>query len=215
MVYEQFEKKLFNDLNWRKVEFTELSFMLEDKVSEFRKKIILKACIALLYAHWEGHIKYCAMQYLDYINTQKISCKNLNDNFKQIYTGVCFNNSNHNFQKIKTQKLLFDFFSSNDDIFKVKTERTVETKANLKYETIQNILMQLDFPIDLFENEKAFIDDQLVAGRNAICHGDLNSSYKHDFQVIYNTIKEKLLNMIQLFHDTTLDYACNKKYLKI
>lgn len=213
MNYEQLEKKLLNDLNWRTKEFAEFSFMLGEDMPGPRKKVILKASITLLYSHWEGHIKYCAMQYLKYVNEQRISCKRLTDNFKQIYTGKHFNNNNYNFQNIKTQQSLYNFFIYNEDLFEVNTQTTINTQANLKYQVFTEILMQLGFPIELFNLDNNFIDNQLLKARNIICHGDRNDLLDHDLSMIYDNIKEKLLKMIQDFHQVTLDYASNKKYL--
>lgn len=73
MKYETLEKKIDKDLNWRRREFIELSFIFNEMASEYRKKIILKSIITLAYANWEGYIKYCVEQYLEYIN-KKIFC---------------------------------------------------------------------------------------------------------------------------------------------
>ena len=50
MKYEKLEKAINKDLSWRRQEFTEFHFLLQDgELSPYRKEVMLKAIIALLY----------------------------------------------------------------------------------------------------------------------------------------------------------------------
>ena len=214
MNYETLEKKIDKDLNWRRREFIELSFIFNEMASEYRKKIILKSIITLSYANWEGYIKYCVEQYLEYINKKNLLFNQLKNNFKQISLGKHFKNNNkYNFEDIKTQKKFYEFFMENNEVFKINQKRMSENIGNLNYDAIKKILMQLGFPEDLYCNELGFIDEQLVKHRNNIAHGEKKNEDDIDFEMIYGQIKVRLLNMMQLFHDKILEYAKNEKFL--
>lgn len=93
MKYEKLEKAINNDLSWRRQEFTEFNFLLQDdELSPYRKEVMLKASIALLYSHWEGHIKFSARKYIEYISEQKLPVGDLTENFKQIFLPAYFCN---------------------------------------------------------------------------------------------------------------------------
>ncbi|QHB18253.1 MAE_28990/MAE_18760 family HEPN-like nuclease [Mannheimia pernigra] len=216
MTYEKLENKINNDLTWRKREFSELGFLLQNnELSVYQRDILLKASIALLYSHWEGHIKYSAIKYIEYVNEQNIPVGDLTENFKQIFLPAHFSNQTLTIQNIRSQKLLHDFFQNHTLLFKVNSKKTISTKSNLDSDITTEILMQLGFDTNLFDSYKTFIDEQLLAARNAISHGDKAAMYKHNLENVYTQIKENLLNMIQEFDDYVLDSVQNERYLKI
>lgn len=216
MTYEKLENKINNDLTWRKREFSELGFLLQNnELSVYQRDILLKASIALLYSHWEGHIKYSAIKYIEYINEKNIPVGDLTENFKQIFLPAHFSNQTLTIQNIRSQKLLHDFFQNHTLLFKVNSKKTISTKSNLDSDITTEILMQLGFDTNLFDSYKTFIDEQLLAARNAISHGDKAAMYKHNLENVYTQIKKNLLNMIQEFDDYVLDSVQNERYLKI
>lgn len=215
MKYEKLEKAINNDLSWRRQEFTEFNFLLQDnELSPYRKEVMLKASIALLYSHWEGHIKFSARKYIEYISEQKLPVGDLTENFKQIFLPAYFCNHTLNLKNIKSQQMLHDFFQENESLFKVDSEKTILTNSNLNSDLATEILMQLGFDNTLFDSNKTFIDEQLLASRNAISHGDKTSISKHNLNNIYDQIKIYLLNMLESFDEQILDSASNKLYLR-
>lgn len=215
MKYEKLEKAINNDLSWRRQEFTEFNFLLQDdELSPYRKEVMLKASIALLYSHWEGHIKFLARKYIEYISEQKLPVGDLTENFKQIFLPAYFCNHTLNLKNIKSQQMLHDFFQENESLFKVDSEKTILTNSNLNSDIATEILMQLGFDNTLFDSNKTFIDEQLLASRNAISHGDKTSISKHNLNNIYDQIKIYLLKMLESFDEQILDSASNKLYLR-
>lgn len=215
MKYEKLEKAINNDLSWRRQEFTEFNFLLQDdELSPYRKEVMLKASIALLYSHWEGHIKFSARKYIEYISEQKLPVGDLTENFKQIFLPAYFCNHTLNLKNIKSQQMLHDFFQENESLFKVDSEKTILTNSNLNSNLATEILMQLGFDNTLFDSNKTFIDEQLLASRNAISHGDKTSISKHNLNNIYDQIKIYLLKMLESFDEQILDSASNKLYLR-
>lgn len=215
MKYEKLEKAINNDLSWRRQEFTEFNFLLQDnELSPYRKEVMLKASIALLYSHWEGHIKFSARKYIEYISEQKLPVGDLTENFKQIFLPAYFCNHTLNLKNIKSQQMLHDFFQENESLFKVDSEKTILTNSNLNSDLATEILMQLGFDNTLFDSNKTFIDEQLLASRNAISHGDKTSISKHNLNNIYDQIKIYLLKMLESFDEQILDSASNKLYLR-
>ena len=202
MKYEKLEKAINNDLSWRRQEFTEFNFLLQDdELSPYRKEVMLKASIALLYSHWEGHIKFSARKYIEYISEQKLPVGDLTENFKQIFLPAYFCNHTLNLKNIKSQQML-------------DSEKTILTNSNLNSDLATEILMQLGFDNTLFDSNKTFIDEQLLASRNAISHGDKTSISKHNLNNIYDQIKIYLLKMLESFDEQILDSASNKLYLR-
>lgn len=110
--------------------------------------------------------------------------------------------------------MLHNFFQENESLFKVDSEKTILTNSNLNSDLATEILMQLGFDNTLFDSNKTFIDEQLLASRNAISHGDKTSISKHNLNNIYDQIKIYLLKMLESFDEQILDSASNKLYLR-
>lgn len=219
MTEEQFENKLTRDLSWRKKEFSNLELLIQQKhenASTSETDTLYRAAILLLYSHWEGHIKYCAQLYIKYICSLDHKCIELKDNFHQIMLGKHLSKekiSQLNGSNVHHQKMLFDFFKDQtQQTFKVNEDSTISTRSNLNFEQLSIIFLQLGFELGDLDTKKAFIDEKLLEGRNAIAHG--NRRGKEELESLYNEIKSHLLRMIEHFHDLTRNSISNKTYLK-
>lgn len=209
---EELEESLTRDIKWRKRELTTLKFMIKDNKPLHKKNILRRAAIALLYSHWEGHIKHCSLVYLNYLNSLGLQCNKIADNFIQLNLCSKFDTS-FSVKSTKSQKDIHDYFSNLSNFkFKVVADKTIDTESNLNSKVLLNILSQLGLSNDSFELKSNFIDAVLLKNRNSISHGEeLNAS---DLNIVYNQIEDDLLEMIQTFHNLVITAASDKHYLK-
>lgn len=209
---EELEGSLTRDIKWRKRELTTLKFMIKENKALHKKNILHRAAIALLYSHWEGHIKHCSLVYLNYLNSLGLQCNKIADNFIQLNLCSKFD-TNFSVKSTKNQKDIHDYFANLSSFkFKVVADKTIDTKSNLNSEVLLNILSQLGLSNDFFELKSTFIDTILLKNRNSISHGEeLNAS---DLNDAYNQIEDDLLEMIQTFHNLVITAASDKHYLK-
>lgn len=209
---EQLEKSLVSDLTWRKRELTTLKFMIQKSSADHKKNILHRAAIALLYSHWEGHVKHCSLVYLNYLNSLGLHCDQIADNLIQLNLSSHFD-VNISMKSTKNQKAIHDYFSRLPDFtFKVVEDKTIDTKSNLNSEVLSNILSQLGLSNDAFQLKSTLIDTVLLKNRNAVVHGEmLNANGLRD---TYNEIEDELLDLIQTFHNLVNTAAANRLYLK-
>lgn len=217
MTLESFEDSLAKDLSWRKKEFSNLELLIQEKLgNNSLLETLYRSAILLLYSHWEGHIKYCARQYIKYINSHNHRCSDLKDNFHQIMLGKFISTkqiSPLNAGNIHHQKELFNFFREQHiHTFNVNEEHTITTKSNLNFEQLSIILLQLGFETGPLETKKVFIDEKLLDGRNSIAHGNRQGKTKPE--TLYREIKTELLEMIENFHSLIRESIANGTYLK-
>lgn len=207
----ELEQKLDEDLSWRRREFTTLKFMI-DSARSHEKQILLRASIALLYAHWEGHIKHCALVYLKFLKSLGLHYCDMTDNFIQLSLGEKFRQG-FSIKKYPSQKEIFDYLTIEQKvIFCINEDIVVDTESNLKYEVFFNLMEQLGLDSSIFELKENFINSKLLRCRNAIAHGDkINNS---DLEDTYNELEEELLDMIVTFQTLVRTAVDNKSYLK-
>lgn len=207
----EFDQSIDNDIAWRKREFTTLKFMISESRNH-EKKILIKAAIALLYSHWEGHVKHCALTYLNYLNNLGYSYNQLNDNFFLLSFNDKFKEG-FSIKKFSSQKKLHEYFHSpKNESFNIKETEVIDTESNLKYLTVANILEQLGLDTNAFLLKEHFIDAKMLKCRNAIAHGSILSP--EEVEDTYNEIENELLDMILIFQNLVRDAVDNKKFLK-
>jgi hypothetical protein len=207
----ELEIKLDEDLAWRRREFTTLKFMIGSARSHERQ-VLLRSSIALLYSHWEGHIKFCALVYLSYLNSLGLSYHTMTDNFLQLSLGERFNNG-FSIKKFPSQKEIFDYIKTQQtSSFSINEDVVIDTQSNLKYEVVFNILEQLGLDSRAFELKENFINSKLLRCRNQIAHGERCS--QEDLEDTYEELENELLEMIVMFQTMIRNAVINREYLK-
>ncbi|CAK1705038.1 MAE-28990/MAE-18760-like HEPN domain-containing protein [Vibrio crassostreae] len=207
----QLEQQLDADLAWRKREFTTLKLMVKSSRNH-EQKVLFRASIALLYSHWEGHIKHCALIYLRYLNHLAHNYDQMTDNFTQISLGDTFKQG-FSIKKFNSQKSVFEYLAEKrSESFSIDEDIVVNTESNLKYEVVFNILGQLGLDTSTFELKEHFINSKLLRCRNAIAHGDRVND--EDLADTYTELESELLGMIETFQSLIRNAVDSKSYLK-
>lgn len=207
----ELETKLDEDLSWRRKEFTTLKFMINES-RRHQKEVLLRAAIALLYAHWEGHIKHCSLVYLKLLNHLGITYSNMKENFLQLSLSEKFKQG-FSIKKFSSQKEIYRYLTSEQrSSFFINEDTVIDTESNLKYEVVFNMLEQLGLNSSIFELKENFINSKLLRCRNAIAHGD-RVDYR-ELEDTYQELEEELFDMIVTFQTLIRNAASNKSYLK-
>ena len=207
----ELQDSLQKDIKWRKREFTSLGFMINSSRGH-EKQILLRAAIVLLYAHWEGHIKHCALAYITFLNNKGLPFHKMKDNFLLLSVPDKFRKG-FSLNKISSLLELNNYVNSPPiGNFKVDENLVVDTDSNLKFPILLNILQQLGLDSTSYDLKEHFIDSKLVRCRNAIAHGDILGSI--DIEETYEEIKTELLNMILLFQNLIFKAVDNQEYLR-
>ncbi len=207
----ELENILDSDLGWRKKEFTTIRFMVA--VARQHEKIVLtKAAIALLYAHWEGHIKTAAEAYICYLNFKAHKYSEMKDNFTQLSLTDKFTQG-FSIKKFASQKEIFEYLTGSlSEPFKVDEKKIIDTESNLKSAVLFNIMGQLGLDMKDFELKENFIDTIMLKNRNSIAHGDRVK--EKELEDAYNALESELLEMIVTFQNLIRNAAANQEYLK-
>lgn len=178
---------------------------------------MIRAGVALLYAHWEGFIKKVADLYYSFVSYQDLKIEDLNDAF----VGIALRSeielllkSKKLLQHTKLVKILIEekqkkaYFSSTSPI---KT-------SNLKYDVFEDVCILIGIDPSLFKeryrtsfdrNIELTIDEDLVNRRNTIAHGEFLIVTVEEYKSLYNTIVNGFLFN---FKEIVMDAAQSKKY---
>lgn len=165
------ETEIEHDLSWRETEMGALKLLLvaSPKGSD-RQRALLRACSAMLYAHYEGFCKFCWTILLDTIQKQSPVRSDLVDSLaKRTMESV--------FKKLRGDTSIENLwqFCSTDFSKELGQKATfpeeIDTKSNLwpNLSAEINASVGLTCPLLLAHSERI---KQLVSRRNKIAHGE-------------------------------------------
>jgi hypothetical protein len=127
----------------------------------------------MLYAHWEGHVRFCANKYFEHLTLKKLRFEELE---VQLYVNRFLirldpARSNRGSFKIRSD-LVTEILSSSRDRFSRINPSLVDTGSNLSTEVMKDLCLVCAVDSSFFEENRYFIDVILLRRRNSIAHGE-------------------------------------------
>jgi len=162
---------LDNEFSWRLKEIAELKGVVRrpQPLSEYT---VVRAGVALAYAHWEGFVKSALAAYVDYVDSTRIpNCDlitplavlSLNSKLRIITETKSAETSTSAFEFIRDQM---------SQRAKLTGKEMISTEANLSSTVLKQILGAVGISIVRYETRFNFIDETLLKNRHAIAHGE-------------------------------------------
>lgn len=159
------------DMIWRRKELSDIKATIK-RADQFSKPALLRAIVALGYAHWEGYVRTCANKYFEYLTLRK---KQFVDLERQIYVNnflVRLDALHHSRTSLEERcKLINDILDGQNRRFSYLNPNLVDTRSNLSTDVIKDICIICGVDSSQFEQNRTFLDVLLLKRRNAIAHG--------------------------------------------
>jgi hypothetical protein len=169
---EEFSAQVVEDRNWRMKEISDLKNAIK-RGDAGLKKVLLRALVAICYAHWEGFVKFSAKKYLDHIALRKAPYRELSQQFYRNYflpRLAALGNTKASLADRCT--LIDEILNSGDQRFSRTNEDLINTRSNLNSDVLADICLVCEIPPSEFEDHSTFIDVFLLKRRNSIAHGE-------------------------------------------
>lgn len=197
---------LDEDFAWRIKELSVIKTTLMSS-SSVERSILLRAAVAILYAHWEGFVKNSARAYLNFINCQ----------------GIKYKDSENCFLFLGLKKEIMDITKTKNTELGSKTLSIIQSKmyedvnidykrrivtSNLMSSVFDNILYSLNIDRVNYETKYNLIDEVLLKKRNKIAHGNHELIQKEEY---FNLCKE-ILTLMRQFKNDVLNGATLEQY---
>lgn len=167
-----FSAQITDDRTWRLKEISDLKSASKTMDQNLRR-VLLRALITICYAHWEGHVRFCARKYLEHIALRGIEYNDLDRQFLRNYFLPRLTALSHAKTSLSSRcALIDDILDASDRPFTRLNEDLVNTKSNLSFDVFSDICQVCSVPISVFADKANFIDLFLLKRRNAIAHGE-------------------------------------------
>ena len=205
---ELLNETLSEELAWRKKELSTLLLLAEDRNnSPAKRNALVRAGIALLYAHWEGFIKAASAAYLEFVAAQRLKYNELAPNFVALGMRAELNEAGAAF-KSEIHNRVADFFINRlSEESKIPYKEMIRT-SNLNAMELKNIVAMLGLDYSSYALKQNLIDEQLLYSRNNIAHGN----YMRVELADYIEWQEQVISMLDLFRNQIENAAIMESY---
>lgn len=134
-----------------------------------RDRMVLRAAVALIYAHWEGFVKDACQHYLDFVAKRRLKYRELSDPW--LHTSLRRTVSSGSGTSDTVDRLAAAIRSGGAERAPLARKGVVETRANLRHDTVCEIMNALGLPLGMIETRAQLIDRRLCDARNSVAHG--------------------------------------------
>ncbi len=170
---DDFALQITEDRTWRIKEISDLKSAIKRGDSRLQK-VLLRALVAICYAHWEGYIRFAARKYLEHVALRRLQYGQLNRQFFRNYFLPRLGVISTSKVTIAERCALIDEILDGSEIrYSHANEDLVNTRANLSFDVFKDICIICGVSsISIFEEKSHFIDLALLKRRNSIAHGE-------------------------------------------
>jgi hypothetical protein len=162
---------LDSDLIWRRKELSDMKAAI-NAADPPSKAVLMRAIIAMSYAHWEGFVRTCANRYFEYLTLRR---KSFVEFERQIYVNSFLGRLDAlQISRVSLNErcnLISDILDGENRRFSYLNPDLVDTRSNLNTDVIKEICLVCGVDSNHFEQNRTFIDVLLLKRRNAIAHG--------------------------------------------
>jgi len=203
-----FSAQIIEDRNWRIKEISDLKAAIRRGDAGLRR-VLLRALVAICYAHWEGYIRFSAKKYLEHIALRRFQYGDLNRQFFRNYFLPRLAALSTTKANIADRCDLVDEILNSADVrFSRVNDDLINTKANLNFEVLTDICLVCGVPAEIFAEKSTFIDVVLLKRRNAIAHGENTLVELNDLDEITNDT----IGLMRAFGDALENHVVLQTY---
>lgn len=173
------------------------------------QRVLLRALVAICYAHWEGYVRFAARKYLEHVALRKSPYSDLTRQFTRNYFLPRLAALSASRVGVADRcELIDEILDSADRKFTRANDDLVNTQSNLNFTVFCDICLICGVPPEHYSGKQTFIDVLLLKRRNAIAHGEETFVEIGDLESLTDTTIE----LIRTFGDALENQAVLRTY---
>mgnify|MGYP000892156171 CR=1 FL=1 len=202
------QTRLDEDFVWRIREISEMKISVRTAKAN-RDKTLVRAGIALLYAHWEGFIKNASQYYLEFVASQRLPYKDLKNCF--IVFGLkkeldMIISSKQHAKNVRVIEFLKDELLNRAEL---SFKGAIDTESNLSSTVFANIAESVGVDTTPYQTKYNFIDESLLSRRNQIAHGEFLDISPEE----YPDLSNEVVNLLRAYKTDIENCLVLKTYM--
>lgn len=205
----ELQDKLDSEMGWRVKEISSMKSSVSSVGPQSRPTLI-RAGIALSYAHWEGFVKNTSEAYLAYLNAKKLSYNELQDCFVALGLRAEIARARHQADAGGAISVVDFIRNKGENRSSFSLKNAIDTKSNLNSEVFEAIVRALNLSASTYETKYHFIDESLLMRRNKVAHGEYLDIDGEDWK----EIADEVLKLLRQFKNDIENGASRELYKK-
>lgn len=203
-----FSAQITEDRNWRIKEISDLKSAI-NRGDTSLQRVLLRALIAICYAHWEGYVRFSAKKYLEHIALRRFTYQALNRQFfRNYFLPRLAALSTSKTSVMERCALVDEILNASERRFSQVNEDLINTKANLNSDVFNDICLVCGLSAEPFNDKSTFIDVMLLKRRNAIAHGEDTMVAIDDLDLI----TQNTIGLMRAFGDALENHVVLQSY---
>ncbi len=171
---------------------------------------LLRAGVALIYAHWEGYCKNALTLYLKFVARRKLKLRELRPGFAALAVDSAVRKQGNLTEVRRRMSTVTQLMDGLDDRLAIPSKE-VNTQSNLNSEVCEELLEMLGLDFTPFATKAHLIDYKLLRARNEIAHGRWSPVDLAAFEELYSEV----LMMIRTVRNLVTTAADNGEYRRV
>lgn len=155
-----------------------------------RDRMVLRAAVALSYAHWEGFVKDACQHYLDFVARRRLKYSELSDPW--LHTSLRGIVAAGSGTSDAVDRLASAIRSGGAERAALSRKGVVDTRSNLRHQTVCDIMNALGLPLGMIETRAQLIDRRLCDARNSVAHGRATFPGRDDALELHREVLEMM-----------------------
>lgn len=202
---------LIEELKWRTAELDTWE-RLANACRPHQRTGVLRAGVALLYAHWEGYIKEAARAYLEYVSRQGLHVGELRDELAAVALRTMLGSGEQSKKSLDHTTIISTLRSELSRKARISYERsTIRTRSNLKFDVFEDVMHSIGCDSSRHELQRGLINNRLVKNRNEIAHGRLLFIELEDWV----DMRARVVDILEDVRDQIREAATSQAYKRV
>lgn len=178
-----FQEQLDRELSWRQKEITNL-ILFSKQNNGLAASTVVRVSLPAVYAHFEGFVKRSCEAYINFVAHQRLNCNEMSNPFVVLSAKSHISNLVESNKAVVVQEAARFMIDEVANRARISRSESVDTKSNLSSVVLENILLSVGIAFHPYETRNRFIDEELLARRNKIAHGEYLDIDINAFQTI-------------------------------
>lgn len=186
---ENLTDSLAEDLVWRRKELSAIRQMLLSSTHNLdRQQALLRGGLTLLYAHWEGFVRFAGRTYLEFVRLQRLRYEELSANFLAIAARARLRSGSEQRRIGPHVELARFFLTGLAERAVLPLKDAISTRSNLSSDVLLEIVEVLGLDPTPYSTKAVLIDTRLLATRNTVAHGQYLIIDLAAFEEVYREV---------------------------
>lgn len=206
---ENLVERLDDEVSWRKREISEIALTVEILRSPEARGAVLRAGLALLYAHFEGYVRESIYLYLSFVTTTRTPVAALSHQVAPFFLRSFRFEATRSGHDLNIGEFVALVRGDQGGTKRLSVRREdVDTQSNLNWKRLLRLLSAAGLDTGSLPDYEGIVDEALLARRNGIAHGQWEGVSLDE----YTAVRDAVLKLMDAITTCIVNAAASQSF---